>query len=42
MKRTFALAIAALLAAIAISGCAPGQAKRWFSPGHNKQISSER
>jgi hypothetical protein len=32
MKKLLALALVVAFAA----ACAPGQAKRWFSPGHNK------
>jgi len=38
MKRILALALATLF----VAACAPGQAKRWFNPGHHKQMSSER
>ncbi len=34
MKRMLALALVAFF----VAGCAPGQAKRWFNPGHNKQM----
>ena len=34
---------ATLVAALAFAtACAPGQAKRWFSPGHNKEATSSR
>jgi hypothetical protein len=38
MKRILALA----LAAVFVAACAPGQAKRWFNPGHNKSASIDR
>jgi hypothetical protein len=38
MKRMFALALVALFA----SACAPGQAKRWFNPGHRGSASIDR
>jgi hypothetical protein len=38
MKRMLALALAALF----VAACAPGQAKRWFNPGHNKSASIDR
>jgi hypothetical protein len=38
MKRMIALALVALFA----TACAPGQAKRWFNPGHSKGAVSDR
>ena len=39
MKRMLVLAVA--LAALS-TACAPGQAKRWFNPGHSKSASIDR
>ena len=36
MKRMLALALLAFF----VAGCAPGQAKRWFNPGHSKSVST--
>ncbi len=38
MKRMLALALVALF----VSACAPGQAKRWMNPGHNKSVQQDR
>jgi hypothetical protein len=38
MKRMLALALVALF----VAACAPGQAKRWFNPGHNKSALIDR